>query len=450
MIYILWRNTVRRYFLLLLIATTFMTCRLLTAETLKEHIAALLKDAPNPGKNGLTKKVPGKVLDARLGFFGLFAILKFDDQTRLGIFNIAQGKFQKMIKLKSKNFQYSTGSTWLVIYYTETNIIEFWDLQTMKKIKEKKISIPNGFLTTLEMPPALKSKVFVSGVTKTKDLKYRFYGILNLKTIQFTKFEDFTIFMNRKPEDVVYFRCNKNMTKILSWTASYSPSGFTCIFLDDNPPTFQCKLESFGSLNFANNDDRVLTTSGAILNLNGVPLKKYSKSMLFPVFGDDFYIQYKLNARAGDANLIVRDLNSHKEVAELTTDLKLKNTSWKKTCFTVDRRLLASKISARILIVDNKNLKLRIYPLGISGKSNSFGSIPKAFVGEKWICKLKYPKGTKVVIEDGPENMTFNTDSNLLIWDKPTKQDIQDVLLSVTKPGEEEIYKDIKIIVRKK
>ena len=442
----------KRCFLLLLIIITFITCSFLTAETVKEHIAALLKDAPTPGKNGLTKKLPYKVIDAKLGFFGLFAILKFDDQACLGIFNIAQGKFQKMLNLKSTHFKFATGGSVLLIFYPDTDVIELWNLQTMKKIKTKKILIDNGFLLSFIMASELESKVLVGGVEDGKMEDECFYGILNLKTFELIKFKNDQLFDNRQYDDDIHIhiRCNRNMTKALLWHSSLSPSGFQYIFLSHTPPTYKYVSSSFGALNFSNNDHLVVSTLGGILNTDATVVKSYSKSLLFPVIGDDFYIQYKLYSKKGEPNLIVRDLNSHKEVTTLTTDFEIERETSGDPDFTVDRTLMASKISDRIFIIDNENQKVRIYPLGISGKSNSLESIPKAFVGQKWICKLKYPKGTNVVIEDGPEGMTFNTDSNTLIWDKPAAEGVQDVLLNITKPQEEEFYKEIKVVVKKK
>ena len=420
-----------------------MACMLLTAETQDEYISALLKNAPNPGKNGLTKKVTRKIIDAKLGFFGLFAILKFEDKPRLGVFNIAQGKFQKILKLKSTNFKYTCGRTLLLVFYPDMKVIELWDLQTMKKIKVKKISIKNKFFTNFTMASDLNSKVFVSGMSGDSFDK-RFFGILNLETFKFNQFKNHALFGNAFDKQDVYIRCNKNMTKV----AFFSTIN-VYVSLSTNPPTSK-RNDSFGYMNYANSYNLTLTIGGAILDSDGNLMKKYSKSMLFPVLGDDFYIQYKQNSKEGEPNLIVRDLNSHKEVAILTTDVGIKTTYSQNTDFTTDQQLLASSISDRILIIDKKNLKLKIYPLGISRKGISFGNVPKGFVGEKWICKLSYPKGTKVVIEDGPEGMTFNADSNTLIWNKPTTKGTQDVLLSVTKPNEEEFYKEIKIIVKKK
>ena len=422
-----------------------MTHSFIEAETLKEHVAALLKNAPKPGKNGLSKKISCKIIDAKLGFFGLFALLKFEEKARLGIFNIAQGKFQKILKLKSINFKYASGGSLLFIFYPDLKIVELWNLQTMKKIKVKKISIDDGLFTTFAMGAALKSKVLVSGV----NLDERFYGILNLKTFKFTRFKNKSLFSGTSADDRIHLRCNNNMTKALSWSTS-SSSDFNYVFLSNNPPTFKYDNSSYGDLNFANNDDLVLTTGGDVLNSDGVVLKEYPESMLFPVLGGDLYIQYKLDSEEGEPNIIIRDLNSHNQLSAFTTDLKLSQNPWVKTDFTSDRTLLASNISGRMLIIDNRNLKLKIYSLGISRTGNSFGSIPKAFVGKTWVCKLRYPKGTKVVVEDGPKNMTYNAVSNTLIWSKPMTEGTQDVLLSIKKPGEDEFYKEIKIIIKKK
>ena len=240
------------------------------------------------------------------------------------------------------------------------------------------------------------------------------------------------------------------MKKFLFWRPLCAPTAFGYISLCNKPLTFKSVHDSFGSLNFANDNNLVLTSIGSILNSDGVVLKKYSDSMLFPVVGDDFYIQYKLKSRMGKPNLIVRDLHSHKEITTLITDVKLERRFKTKTDFSVDRQLFASKKTDRMILIDNKKHRLRIYALGITKKGISFGNIPKAFVGEKWICKINYPEGTKIIIEDGPENMTFNADSNMLIWKKPTIEGTQDVLLNIIKPGEEEFYKEINIIVKKK
>ena len=426
-----------------------MTCRLLAAEILEEDISALLKNAPSPGINGLKKKVPAKIIDAKLGLFGIFAILKFEDQTRLGIFNIAQVKFQKMLKMKSTNFKYTTAGSLLLIYYPNLNIIEMWDLLTMKKIKEKKIKI-DDVITNLEMASDLNSKVFVSATFSTKYKYHRFYGVLDLETLQLNKFKNDSLFAYVFVSTFIHIRCNKDMMKILVWSTSCNPSGFNYIDLSYIHNISKKVIKDYGSLNFADNDNWIIATNGFVLNSDGVALKKYSDSMLFPVVGDDFYIQYKLKSKDGEPNLIVRDINSHKKVTEFITDVKLKKKEFVWTDFTDDRQLLASRITDRMVLIDYINQSLRIYALGITRKGISFGNIPKAFLGEKWICKINYPQKTKIVIEDGPENMTFNADSNMLIWDKPTTEGTQDVLLSVIKPGEKEFYKEINIIVKKK
>ena len=360
-------KTLKRY-LLLLIAMCFMICNGLTAGKLRKHIASLLKNAPKIGKKGFTKKVPAKILNAKLGFYGLFAILKFEGQTRLGIFNMAQCKFQKMLKLKSTNFQYTCGGTLLFIFYSDLKIIELWNLQTLKKIKEQNFSIDDGFLTTFEMPPALNSKVLVSGVDSHDS---RFFGILNLKTLTLNKFQRNAFWGEISTgRDLIHYRFNKNMNKTLAWCSSSSP-GFVYVSLNKEPKVNAKAWKRFGALNFANNDKRIVTTNGFVLDQDAKELKRYSQCMLFPVLGADYYIQYNRKPKKGEPNLIVRSVNLHKKMAAFKTDVKIEERHFPEIDFTDDRRLLASKISHRIVLIDNKNHELRIYPLIISRKKNS-------------------------------------------------------------------------------
>ena len=100
-----------------------------------------------------------------------------------------------------------------------------------------------------------------------------------------------------------------------------------------------------------------------------------------------------------------------------------------------------------IYVIEEISLQGRPFAIGVSGKGG--GSLPPhATVGKPWKFALGLPKGTKVVIEDSPDGVSYDAATGSLSWPAPTTKGVGEILLSITKPGEEEYYKEYKVFVK--
>ena len=322
---------------------------LILGASLKDQIAALVKDAPDPGEEGLKKKLPAKVSSTQLAYYGIYALMKFHDSKRLGIFNIAQNKFQQMIPVKSDKYLLAAGADIMLIYYTDIKILEIWNLTTMKKAQVKKLNMESGFITNIAMGAALKSKALISGSVGDGALDRRFYGTLDLRTFKITVFEqNGRVFRNSSYRDRVHLRPNYDMTGVVSWCTSHSPTGFVHVSIGDKV-TGSYIHSSFRSLNYTNNTNIVVTGAGQVTNSRGHVLKAHSNSMCFPVLGGDFYLQYVRPERSSNGGkILVRGLNSHSVVREFQSPVALHSVQYSyrdMPLMTEDRHVLASKLS---------------------------------------------------------------------------------------------------------
>jgi hypothetical protein len=115
--------------------------------------------------------------------------------------------------------------------------------------------------------------------------------------------------------------------------------------------------------------------------------------------------------------------------------------------YTDDKFLLAAKVPDRMLLIDNKNMYAYTMKLDLQGPTGQ-GAPPQATVGKPWSFALGYPKGTKVLIEDGPEGMVYDSVTSKINWPAPVTKGFTEVLMSVIKPGKDEFYKEFKIWVK--
>ena len=416
-----------------------------TAQSLKQNINALLKDAPNPESGGIMKKIPAKLADIKLGYYGVFAVMKFQDSQKLGIFNIAHAKFQKIITLKSNNFLFACGGDLLLVYFPDFKVAELWNLTTFKKLSAKKIQLENGIITNIEMGAAVKTKAFVSGGIGDDRSGRRFYGLMDLRNFRINMFPvQNRAFRNSSYRDYIHIRPNNALDKIVSWCTSHSPSGFNYTVLGNEPVT-KYVHNSYGALNLTNNDEIVVTTSGHLTNGSGQVLKNYQKSMLFPVLGGNYYIEVANN---GNESVIkVRDLLSHIVIHKNKSPIPFSNRYYDRSSrdMTGDKVLLASKLSKSILLIDRANLFAYTLDLGVDPKAGE-GLPPLASAGKDWKFQLPFPAGTSLKLEDAPKGMVLK--DGVLEWPSPSGKGFYEVLISHIKPGEEEDYSEYKVWVK--
>ena len=172
--------------------------------------------------------------------------------------------------------------------------------------------------------------------------------------------------------------------------------------------------------------------------------------------GADFYILYSgtvsgysSSSNKMDTMIRVKDTATHSTLLEVKSPLKFKNErNYNAENLPQDCLIMASKISDRMMIIDNTNFYIHTYAIGMKGKGGNSGLPPHAFVNKPWKFSLGLPRGTKVVIEDGPKGLVYDSATASLVWNAPDSIGIKQVLLSITQPGKDEYYKEFKFMVK--
>ena len=418
-----------------------------SAQSIKDVIGKLTANAPAVPSEGLKKRMPYTIIDAKLAYFGALAMIRFEDQRKLGVFNLSQCQFQTFITLKSNSFIYACAGDLLLVYYPDFKMFESWDLSTFEKINSQKLALDKGFITHMETGAVAKTRAFISGSVGGGSLDRRFYGILDLKTLKADIYEK-GYFRNSSYRDRINLRPNNAMTKVLIWNRD-----FELIDLNEKEPKSQNRSSSYGAFNFTNDENFIVSSGGDIVTPQGQKLKTYKGSTLFPVLGADFYIEYTGNihgyssgSSVNNTLIRVKELRSHSTLNEIKSPVTFKReSSYMPVSLPIDRYILASKIPDRLMVIDNANRYIYIFTLGLNGKGSS-SLPPHAEVGKAWQFQLQLPSGSKVVVEDAPAGVKY--EDGLLFWASPDSSGVKSILLSITKPGEDEYYKEYKILVK--
>lgn len=403
----------------------------------------MLAGAPKPEPTGLRKALPEAPSDIRPALGGAYLLMHFPAMGKLGVFNVAQAKFDTYLPVP-ENALFTAGGVTLLVYLPTDRVFQIYDLRTLQRISSKPSRII-GVITDIEMGLFHSESVLISYADSTEALANRHYGVLNLSTFTVLDFKG-NMVHNRSYRDNIHLRIDENFTGFVSWATSHSPSGF--IF---GPLSARGIKEvfyehsSFGSLALDKQCQRVYSSHRGILNLQGEVVKEFPGASLFPVQGGHFFLE------VNKKQVTVREPLGYSEVTRFELPFEFKTSGWSKNNLTDDRLVLGCAPLNRACFIDIKGLALYIFELGLGQNvENVRQALEGVARGTLWTSKLTHPAGTKVTVEDAPAGLKYDAKTMTLSWPIPASQPAGSVtvLLSVTLPGKDEAYQRVVIPVR--
>jgi len=394
-----------------------------------------LKNAPAIASSGLIKKLQDFPYASIPAYGGAYLIMQFNFSSRLGIFNIATGTFDKYIPLKDSESLYAAGGDLLIIYSNKLKIFERWNLRTLEKIDSKKVKLPFN-VVSMSMGMNCSQYAYIAGMKNNKSLLKQYF--MNTKTFQCFSVNPKSVSLSLS--DNVYFRINPSFSSVMIGE-ELCVGNIQGRVIDYKNITTPYRY-SGPSPNW--NTQVIYSTTGCIYDFSGKQLHHFT-SNLFTIYGSDLFLEVDydtINVRSPENYEIMKSI---KIPFPLKIDKNVSKTRMKGDCY-----LFASAPLQRI-VVFNKKIK-EICLLNCSFDSIKIKKRANLCVpGKKWRKKLDIPIDSKVVIQDAPNELKYDKKTTSLIWDIPIdmKSGNVSVLISIIKPNQDEEYKNINIKIEK-
>jgi hypothetical protein len=415
-----------------------------SASAVAKLFEKVLEGAPKPDAAGLKKALPEAPADVRPALGGAYLVMHFKGIGKLGVFNVAQARFETYIPVPEEAL-YAAGGVTLLLYLPKERVFQTWDMRTFQLTGSRPSRII-GELTDIDMGLLNSQSALVSYADGTSQLSARHYGILDLDTFQTLNLTDRIVCRNACYRDNVHMRPDENFTAVVMWATSHSPSGFIFARLTKRGPMDAAyEHEDWGSLGVDRQGQRVYSTQGRVLGPKGQPLKAYTGAALFAVKGGDFFLEVRKN------QVTVRESLGETEVGRFQLPFSFAVTSWSKDNLTDDRLVHASAALNRACFVDLKTSSAYVFALGLGADGTqlkeAMDGVPK---GTLWTRNMGFPSGTRVNVEDAPAGTKYDPATSTLSWPVPKSQPSGKVtiLLSVTLPGKDEGYQRVMVPVQ--
>lgn len=413
-----------------------------TSANLEAIFKRVLDKAPEPGEEGMLRKLPESFTDCRPALGGAYLIMKFPEMKRLGVFNIAQLKFDKFIPIASPEILYAAGGSLLVVFDPNQNVFELYDLNTFERIGAK-VSRIQGVLTDIEMGLHRSDKALISWANGRQALDGRHYGWLDLASMRTVSF--FTTapgyaspFRNDHYRDNIHMRLDSDLSRMTMWCTSHSPSGFLHATFDGDKVNALYEHGSYDCLTLLRDRSRIVSSMGKLVDPKGGIRHDFGANnvMLFAVDGANLVV------KISGQDAVVVDAINLTELRKFKVPVKLAPIPWAKDHLTLDRLVFASAHLNRVAVLDNANQQIAVFKL-LESPGAGAGALPGAAKpGQLWTLKLNFAPGAKVRVEDAPAGVKFNPQTMSLAWQVPANapQGSHLILLSVVEPEKEEVY----------
>lgn len=402
----------------------------------------MLTNAPDPLVTGLSKKLPELPNNAVPAYGGVYIIMQFKELGKLGVFNIAQAKFDKYIPVDDPEVLYATGGNLLLIYSPKEKMFHKWNLATLEKIESKACSLSSE-ITEMAMAMECAGLAVISQADTGDVLGKREYAILDTSSLKVIPLSTEERFRNVHTRDTVQIRVDPRFTGMTLWATSCSPSGFTYGAIRGQTVRLATEHVSYGAMNLSGDGKRIYCTAGVIVDLQGKVLQTMANSILVPIYGSEAFLEVngsKANIRDPVSMVVLRTLN---------LPCELKPESYTKTRLTDDRKVFACAPLKRMVVINGADSTAHVLALGESKTvpASADTGVPR---GSHWVKKLTFPAGSKISVEDGPKGMIYDAGTQSLVLDIPKDAPLGEIkiLLSVTSPGKAEEFITIPVTIR--
>ena len=422
----------------------------------EKRIAEMLKRPDTIADHWVQKKVPTAVVDAVPAFGGMTVALAFKELSKIGILDPLDASITKYLTTGGSDFLMAAGGSRLVVYLKDLGVLETYDLNTMTRVGAKKL--PSSVLiTAMVMGLNNPDTALVSYSERADQLSPLFYGLIEPLSGRITPLtgseRTFTIekpnrFWNTCYRDVVHFTADADLHHVSCWCTSHSPSGFEYATLDLDKATFvnQYMHEDFGSLGMSFDGARVFTTCGKIFS-DGVGLKSIDGSALYRVLSGNFVVE------VNKTRATIRSVPSLTNILQLELPIGLTPTEWTQGPFSTERRLIASALSQRIVVIDAQQAVVHVHPLKLRAPVVGSGSsvMPNSLFaspGTTWVYDLQLASETQSKIEDAPQGLELA--SGRLHWKVPAdaEKKVYEILVSLKEANSNENFRVVKVVVQ--
>ena len=383
------------------------------------RIRVMLAAGQQPTRSGITKALPGAVARIQPALYGTVAILQIDELGRLGVFNVPEVKFDKYIPFDKENSRFAAGGAFLVIYRTDQNVIEKWDLTSLKKVGNTPCGI-RGKLTHFEMGWQNGQQAFVGWVDEDTPRGACHFALLDTQTGEFR-----SVHLSQRSQMRRYDRPSVHVIgkaqSFLMWRGG-SPSGLYFVSSKGTGWEDSYVHKSFGGLSMAYDGKSVLTGRGQVVDVKGTVIKAHHESSLLPVYGGHYYMQLEDRGKY----LNVRKLSDHSLVRAIEV---------------ARGGIVASAPINRVAVIQSKSRKIVVHDLGLKGKPPADSVVPVQTAQELWQHTIERPSGATVTIASGPEGLKYDPETGTLSWQTGQVEragELEILLLVTLKDGNED------------
>lgn len=403
----------------------------------------VMKDAVDVPPEGLKKKLPEEPASISPALGGAYLLMRFPVMGKIGVFNVGKAAFDRYVPTPDRGTVCTAGGNVMVLYEPSNRTVRVLDLVSNNLVATITPRVA-GTITDMEMGLLDSKCVFISWVKGFGNLDERLYGMMDLATGAVAPIEGREMSMTMCTRDNFHARLSPDATFLVGWCSSHSPSGFTSARLENGRITsLVYEHTGYGCLTPSASGRRVYSIAGAILDPSSKVVLT-EPAALISVLGTEQFLQLT------QTNVLVREPVGMGVIRSFALPAPFSPGAWEKTKFTTDRRVLANGYINRLVYIDPGSLVAYVMKLtesGVTAVAPVLGGVPK---GTTWKQKLNLPAQTRVVVEDGPPGMAYESASDELVWKIPASQASGDivVLLSITAPGRDEVYDRISISVR--
>lgn len=423
-----------------------------------------------PGK--IVEKViqtPHPITYAVVAAEGKYVIIEMQSLPGLAIYDADKKEIIHIIHLESDNFLYTAGGLVVLVYYLETNLLQTWDLKTLKKIKTK--SNPKGsVICNMTMGHSNGNRAFIRYADGTDSFARVNMYLLDTKTLHdITGPQKHWLRNHTSYTDFVHQRADGDMHLISEWESHASEiPGIFC--LSQSSWRYKSLRDSTGY--FTIGDDGLLYTEVGIIYTNDLyQIGKVEGNKLIPGIGGILFLAIDRTGKiqvhtSGTITPLgpVGNFPEYQPVApRYTHNFEYKITGrYQKKRFVFDRRIIFDPKHGRIIFIPFGNdrivqrsfdLKMILDQVGIDYLlviSKPDTTITPGMTWHYQIETLSSTKITQLSLKQGPKGMKLG-ENGIMEWTVPTNiSNPKKVVVIIKNKGGETAYHKFDLSVNEK
>jgi hypothetical protein len=405
-------------------------------------------------------QTPKTIANAVLAGGGRLLVIQYKGMPMLTVYDIAERKISKMIRIPDRDFIYTAGGYKALVYLKDNNLVSSFSLKTGKKLKTK-VNPFGNVISHMLMGHMNDQVAFIRSADGTRSSSRAQNNLLNMKNLTAYELDKEDQRSqgghNSHHRDFVQRCCSPDMQIITEWCANHGPQGFGVYKRYEN--RIQSKYEHSTSGYLAVGDrGHIYTSKGGVYSSDIKLIRKISGQHLFPGIGGSLFMGMDKN---GHLSIYVAGTTSPVATIHDMTYLKdYKDNSHWKTTFTLNRRLIFNPQFNSIIIIPDTNDKIihRGFDLESTLKSSGIDYLfiisqarTVARRGQKYTYKIKAKSnsgGITYDLEFGPDGMKISKDGTLTWKPSDKNMDRESVIVFVEDSGGEQIYHNFDINVQ--